>query len=65
MDSGALWDRFKEEHLKCEVEDCDVYSSVMVKKNWVAEDYGMYLCNFCILKRIEDIKNGSEKVKPW
>ena len=46
----AMWDGYKEEHLKCEGNDCEVYSSIMVKNDWVAEDCGMYLCNICMLK---------------
>ena len=59
----AMWDGFKEEHLKCEGDDCKVYSCIMVKNDWVAEDCGMYLCNICMLKRMNDIKDGSEMVK--
>ena len=31
-----VWDGFKEEHLKCEGVDCDVYSKIIVKDDWVA-----------------------------
>ena len=44
-------------------DDCEVYSSIIVKNDWVAEDCGMYLCNICMLKRMNDIKDGSEMVK--